>query len=439
MKIKEGFQLVRLSKVQLVLCLLLATFFSCNKEEDAKVYFYLRSNPEIVDLPSSAITETYTIYSNGAWRIVPSSEEDWISIDPIEGNGDGTITVVTQDNNSPLERTLNVEFSVVGMQHSRTLEIRQEGEEQVFNIEGNPTGLEVSTEGTTETYSIHSNGMWRIELEGEGDWVSMNPDEGFGDGTFSITVSENTDADSRIANLVFYVYGQRQPIVFVINQRGTEAFRDIDGNVYETVVIGGREWMKENLRVTHYRNGDPIPTGLDNAAWSSTTAGAYAISPHAEVDGISSEEEMVATYGLLYNWHAVSNPNGLCPEGWRVPTDADWQELEITVGMSPADASSPSWRGAPAGILLKGVGGGWADSSDPGTDVFGFSGYPVAARLSNGSYDTRVGQFAFFWTGTQGAAEGSSMRRVLGHSYATINRGSVQRNEGYCIRCVRIP
>src|SRR5690606_14225814 len=217
------------------------------------------------------------------WKIASFSEEDWISIEPMEGNGNGTITVVTKENNSPLERTYNLELSAVGMKHHRELEIRQAGEELIFSIEGNPTGLEIDTEGTIQTFTIHSNGMWRIALEGEEDWMSIDPAEGVDDGTFTITVSENTALDARIANLAFYVYEQRQPLTFTINQEGTAGCIDIDGNIYETVVIGGREWMKENLRVTHYRNGDLIPTGLNNTTWSSTTSGAYAISPYEPV------------------------------------------------------------------------------------------------------------------------------------------------------------
>ncbi|HMR18608.1 MAG TPA: fibrobacter succinogenes major paralogous domain-containing protein, partial [Sphingobacterium sp.] len=126
---------------------------------------------------------------------------------------------------------------------------------------------------------------------------------------------------------------------------------DIDGNVYETVIIGGQEWTKENLKVTHYNDGTPIHTGLSNSEWAATTVGAYAIYPYGNVEGIESSEEMVAKFGLLYNWYAVDNPKGLCPEGWRVPTDNDWKDLERTIGMGE-EVNDAAWRGDKAAILM---------------------------------------------------------------------------------------
>lgn len=434
MKINYDYRLTGISKVMLTFCLLFMMFFlSCEKDKENKIYFYLRSNPATLDIPSSGVTETYTVYSNGSWKVEPSSAEDWVTIDPLEGNGDGFFTVIAKENHAMDERELTLQFIVNGKPQHKVLQLTQAGEEQVFRIEGDPIGLDVDIDGATQTYTVNSNGIWRIELLGEAGWVSINPTEGVHDGTFTITVDANTALDSRSANVAFYLNGKQQSTVFVINQKGTLV--DIDGNGYETVIIGGREWMKENLKVTHYRNGNPISTGLTNAAWSSTTSGAYAIYPYAGIDGIASEEEMVATYGLLYNMHAVNSQSGLCPEGWRVPTDDDWQQLEIAAGMSPEDASKSSWRGSPVGFKLKGIGGGWIDS-DNNTDDFGFSVYPIGAREASGNYDARIGQFAFFWTTTP---NGTNYTRRAFQVAGTVNKGVATANAGYSIRCVRIP
>lgn len=233
-------------------------------------------------------------------------------------------------------------------------------------------------------------------------------------------------------------------ITFTVNQLigeiVPEKLVDIDGNEYETVFIGDREWMKENLRVTRYRNGDPIPTGLDNAAWSSATSGAYAIYPHADVDWIDSEENMVETYGLLYNWYVADHQAGICPEGWRVPTDADWKELEMAAGMSEEDANLVNrWRGGPTGIALKGIGGGWIGDHNSGTDEFGFSAYPGGARYADGTYN-RIGEFAYFWTSTPSSTQPErALRRLMRHDYDSINMSNISKNEGSCIRCIRIP
>ena len=90
---------------------------------------------------------------------------------------------------------------------------------------------------------------------------------------------------------------------------------DIDGNVYNTVTIGTQVWMKENLKVSKYRNGDPIPTNLTDAAWGAATTGAYSI--------YNNDAANNTTYGKLYNWYAVVDSRNLCPVGWHVPSDAE--------------------------------------------------------------------------------------------------------------------
>ena len=93
---------------------------------------------------------------------------------------------------------------------------------------------------------------------------------------------------------------------------GQDTVTDIDGNVYQTVPIGDQLWMAENLKVTHYNNGDEIPTGYSNSAWSNLSTGAYAV--------YDDNESNADTYGYLYNWYAVDDWwHGVCPDGWHVP------------------------------------------------------------------------------------------------------------------------
>lgn len=96
-------------------------------------------------------------------------------------------------------------------------------------------------------------------------------------------------------------------------QQQTGTMTDQDGNVNKTVTIGNQVWMAENLKVTHYRNGDAIPYIIDNTEWANIITGALCAydndSPH------------ILTYGLLYNWYAVNDSRHIAPEGWHVPTD----------------------------------------------------------------------------------------------------------------------
>ena len=92
-----------------------------------------------------------------------------------------------------------------------------------------------------------------------------------------------------------------------------------DGHEYSTISIGNQVWMTENLQTTHYQNGDPIITGLANNEWSSTTSGAYAI--------YNNDPANIDSYGLLYNWYAVTDNRNICPEGWHVPSNNEWAIL----------------------------------------------------------------------------------------------------------------
>ena len=99
---------------------------------------------------------------------------------------------------------------------------------------------------------------------------------------------------------------------------------DIDGNVYETVEIGDQMWMKENLKVTHYNDGTEIPTGYSNSEWRLLSTPAYAV--------YNDNESNSDSYGNLYNWFAVDDARGVCPDGWHVPTDDEYTELTDYLG-----------------------------------------------------------------------------------------------------------
>ena len=107
----------------------------------------------------------------------------------------------------------------------------------------------------------------------------------------------------------------------------SELISDIDGNTYKTVTIGEQTWLAENLRVTHFRNGDPIKHITGNYEWF-----------EAGRDGIpawryyNDDPSTAQKYGKLYNGFAVSDPRGLAPKGWRVAGDDDWEKFFIAIG-----------------------------------------------------------------------------------------------------------
>jgi uncharacterized protein (TIGR02145 family) len=101
---------------------------------------------------------------------------------------------------------------------------------------------------------------------------------------------------------------------------GNGSIKDIDGNVYDSVVIGSQVWMAQNLRVTHYKNGDKIPMLANDYDWASTKDGAWC---NYKNNGSYSKD-----YGRLYNQIALFDDRGLAPEGWRVATYNDWLILK---------------------------------------------------------------------------------------------------------------
>ena len=120
---------------------------------------------------------------------------------------------------------------------------------------------------------------------------------------------------------------------------------DYDGNLYHTVTIGSQEWLLENLKVTHYRNGDPIPEVQDSIIWANQIDGAMCYFNNDTTNG--------AIYGGIYNWFTVNDSRGLAPFGWHVPSDDEWKTLEIYLGMSTTDVNSYDWRGTNEGAKLK--------------------------------------------------------------------------------------
>ena len=100
---------------------------------------------------------------------------------------------------------------------------------------------------------------------------------------------------------------------------GSTCVVDIDGNIYEIVQIGEQLWMAENLKVTHYQDGTLIITGYSDEEWTTLPTGAYAV-----YDKDSTNFDI---YGNLYNWFAVDDDRGICPESWHVPSYDEYTVL----------------------------------------------------------------------------------------------------------------
>ncbi len=206
---------------------------------------------------------------------------------------------------------------------------------------------------------------------------------------------------------------------------------DVDGNIYRTVVIGEQEWMAENLKTTAYSNGEPIDYPGDNkAAWRENTSGAYA--------WYDNDPENGESYGALYNWYAVTNPYGLCPDGWRVPAHEDWLILTEYVGEQMGNKlKSRRQVGSPFGGEYDTMEHPrWETfSANYGTDEFGFGALPAGNRHASGTFVTK-GANALFWSSSE-ISEAAGFGWYIYHGYYGVDRGHGDKGAGFSVRCIR--
>jgi uncharacterized protein (TIGR02145 family) len=204
---------------------------------------------------------------------------------------------------------------------------------------------------------------------------------------------------------------------------------DMDGNTYQTVKIGNQIWMAENLRVTRYRNGDPIAVVPAAAQWVGMTGGAYC--------NYDNGESNVAAYGRLYNWHAVNDTRRIAPAGWHVPTDGEWKQLETFLGMSRTQADATGWRGTREGDKLKETGAAhWRGPNAGAINESGFSARPGGFRAYDDGRFYRKGDSTDLWSATE-CGSASAWCRSLGFRTAGVGRSDGSKQEGFSVRCVK--
>jgi uncharacterized protein (TIGR02145 family) len=207
---------------------------------------------------------------------------------------------------------------------------------------------------------------------------------------------------------------------------GGQASLTYDGRTYDLVEIGGQCWFADNLATDQYRNGDAIPTGLDNTTWQNTTAGAYAVYNNSASNDV--------TYGKLYNWYTTVDTRGLCPTGWHVPTDCEWMYLESSLGMSVADQETAGYRGTNEGGALKAT-TNWNSPNIGATNSSGFTGFPGGDRYDDGTYND-IGDFGNWWSSTEFLSF-SAWGRLLIYTTSNDYRTSYSKHFGFSVRCVR--
>ena len=205
---------------------------------------------------------------------------------------------------------------------------------------------------------------------------------------------------------------------------------DVDGNQYFVVKIGSNWWMAENLKTTKYNDNTGIPIVTDNTAWIGLSNPAYCWYNNDEA-------YYKPLYGALYNWYAASNSK-LCPTGWHVPTDADFNAMELSLGIPPAQIDTWGWRGTDQGKQLKNT-TGWS-TNENGTNTSGFAALPGGYRnyQSGGFFGNDM--LSYWWSSTDDSANGQPevawYRRLDGDNDG-VYKATTDKRAGKYIRCVK--
>ena len=237
-------------------------------------------------------------------------------------------------------------------------------------------------------------------------------------------------ADAIINNAIAIIADLQNQVALLQNKTdvynlftGADAV-DIDGNIYQGVRIGGQIWMKENLRVSRYRNGDLIPIVSDNAAWGALPTGGRSWYNN---DSTTYENP----YGNLYNWYAVNDSRKLCPEGWHVPTDDEWTTLTSYLG---GDLYA---GGKMKSTVTQPTTSGWNAPNTGATNESGFSAFPGGFRNSVGSFSS-IRDYAIFWSTTEldGFIFYAWYRNLFANN-GFVDRNNTNKSFGASVRCLR--
>jgi uncharacterized protein (TIGR02145 family) len=201
--------------------------------------------------------------------------------------------------------------------------------------------------------------------------------------------------------------------------KNSDTITDIDGNVYTSITIGTQTWMVENLETTRLNDGSELPLVTDAAAWGSMSAPAYCWYNYDET-GYKN------TYGALYNWLTVNTKN-LCPTGWHIPTDAEWDVLINFLGGEGT-----------AGGKMRGSGmmSHWGGGNMMGVNnETGFTALPGGFCDSNGMFNGLASN-GYWWSATEND-EANAWYLFMSSNNTAVNRGYGLKLQGCSVRCIK--
>ncbi len=449
--------------------------------------------PINIDIPATGGSKTFSIVSNGPWKITKQgTSTDWVTVTPDESNMNNEVVITIAPNTTEEARKLSLRFAVDGAQ-VKTMTISQLGFVPSIAVSPKPEESFVQ-EGGDITFTVTTNDdVWSYTIQDGADWLTEKEKTAT---TLTLTVSENSGALPRTANIRFNLENYTVSDAVTFTQEGKE----LEG--YRTKLYGTKLWMIENLNeagedgnLGYVYNNDPnkaaiygrlytwheamtgIPnaTAADNPIWTIGSG----------IDDAGNPYIMDGSYANSYNIQI----RGACPEGWHVPNMNDWYDLVVAVkqeynipGNTLSDVGATkdgyiiAWdreRGVVDGLNFnvwgvivpyfkgsrpKSEGGLW----DGGT-TFSYTynasfpalptgAYPLYKDLSSevafnilpsgyrntaGSYSSE-GLYSYHWIAFRNpnAANVNPQRLTIGSANVNFSKGNPDPREGMCLRCV---
>jgi len=217
--------------------------------------------------------------------------------------------------------------------------------------------------------------------------------------------------------------------------------KDVEGNTYKTIQIGTQTWMAENLRTTKFNDSSLIPLVTDYAQWAKN-----------DMDNLTlpmmcwyNNDKATSTankFGALYNWFAINpSTNGnknVCPTGWHVPTDEEWNALIANLDPS-YDPMAEGIQSSTAGGKMKSTGTQyWLTPNTGAINSSGWSGLPGSHRFSNGEFKIVFSHFGRWWSSAGSEYDhGRAWGRYLFYGSGDVDRAAFLTDQGLSVRCLR--
>jgi len=284
-----------------------------------------------------------------------------------------------------------------------------------------------SASGVTQTITlvVATVGTYNISASANGVTFSAS-------GTFTNTGSQDVvltaNGTPNTTGPFFYTLNTIPSCTFQIttlSQSSISGVTDIDGNIYNNVIICGQTWLQSNLNVSRYKNGDPIPQIIDPTVWANANYGAwcYVNNNPSAGNGING-----SVYGKLYNWYAVNDPRGLAPQGYHIATVNEFENLLNCLGGYLV-----------AGGKLKEAGTlHWFSPNTGATNSSGFTALPTGQGVEFNNQTSGLGSQGDIWSSSQSTIlSQNALKLEINYATEACGISDTGKSKGFGVRCVK--